>query len=421
MIRLAIVARVPAPYRIHQHLRIARELGDEVELHSAFLFDRNNLPWEQSLPAEIRPVQFGPGEEVQTTLSLSSWRAERAKMKRVLAWLDEKQIDAVFTVGYTHPGHPMLFRWCRRRGIPNFLYGDSNIHGDRARGIRRWIKRGYMRWVAGQITAVLPHSIYGKQYYESYAGVDMPMFYVPQEPDYSRIFNLTAEQRQRGQLKFGLSNDRRYLLYSGRLAGVKRIDTLIDAFARIAADRPDWDLLIVGTGPLEKSLQDRVPETLRQRVVWTGFVNESDDIAAINACASVFVLPSSYEPWALVIPEAAAAGLPIVASRVVGASGELVRDGVNGKLFTPGDVDQLTAALRDVTASDERLESYGQGSLHVLDDWRRRGDPIQGVRQALAFAGLLPAPAPMGDPSPPTPALPAWRRKSPVRQEANLP
>jgi len=41
----------------------------------------------------------------------------------------------VFTVGYTHPGHPMLFRWCRRRGIPNFLYGDSNIHGDRARGV----------------------------------------------------------------------------------------------------------------------------------------------------------------------------------------------------------------------------------------------------------------------------------------------
>lgn len=340
-------------------------------------------------------------------------------MKRVISWLEQNRIDAVFTVGYTHPGHPALFRWCRRRGIPNFLYGDSNIHGDRARGIRRWVKRRYMRWVAARVTAVLPHSIYGKQYYESYAGADMPMFYVPQEPEYARIFNLTAEQRLAAQRKFGLRDDRRYLLYSGRLAAVKRIDTLIDAFARIAVDNPEWDLLIVGTGPLEQQLRDRVPTSLRDRVVWTGFVNDSNDIAAINACASVFVLPSSYEPWALVIPEAAAAGLPIVASRVVGATGELVRDGVNGKLFTPGDVDQLTAALREVVASDDRLESYSQESLNVLDDWRRRGDPIQGVRQALAFAGLLPAPAPMGEPSPPTPALPAWRRLSQMRQEAN--
>ena len=331
-------------------------------------------------------------------------------MKRVIAWMAELRIDVAFTVGYTHPGHPMLFRWCRRQGIPNYLYGDSNIHGDSARGVRRWIKRRYVRWVADHVTAILPHSIYGRQYYESYAGRDKPMFYVPQEPEYATLFNLSSEQRREAQRKFDLRDDRRYLLYSGRLAGVKRVDTLIDAFARIAGIRPEWDLVIAGAGPLEQQLRRQVPSELSERVVWTGFINDSEEMAALYACASVFVLPSSYEPWALVVCEAAAAGLPIVATRVVGACGELVRDQVNGRIFDPGNVDQLTAALLETTENDERLEAYSRGSLEVLDDWRRRGDPIQGVRQALAFGGLLPPPSPMGNPRPATPPIAPWRR-----------
>src|SRR5690606_26573335 len=137
----------------------------------------------------------------------------------------------------------------------------------------------------------------------------------------------------KAQAQYQLRPDRRYFLYSGRLAPVKRVDTLLDAFIQIAAERPDWDLLIVGGGPLEASLKARVPEQLRDRVAWTGFIGDPDELAAVYACADVFILPSSYEPWAVVVCEAAAAGLPILASEVVGAAGELCRNGVNGWLF----------------------------------------------------------------------------------------
>jgi glycosyltransferase involved in cell wall biosynthesis len=63
----------------------------------------------------------------------------------------------------------------------------------------------------------------------------------------------------------------------------------------------------------------------------------------------VLALPSDYEPWALVINEAAAAGLPSVSSDVVGATAELVRNGVNGRLFPVGSRRGAERCLRDVT------------------------------------------------------------------------
>lgn len=399
---LAIVAAAPSPYRIHQHLRIARELADEVELHSIFMHEHNWQPWTTPLPAEIRPVVFGKGESSRGKNSgLGAWR-EWKKAGEVIRWLQEHHVDLVITAGYSDPGLMRLISWCQRSGTPNYLFGDSNIYGDRARGVRRWIKRRYVGWAVSSVTGLLPCGQYGQRYFAQYGGDAKPNFFMPHEPDYARLFSVTAEQQAATAAKFGLRDDLKYFLYSGRLVDVKRVDTLIDAFARIADERPDWGLLIVGGGPLEAELKARVPRALERRVAWTGFINDADELARLYRCGHVFILPSSYEPWAVVVSEAAAAGLPIVASRVVGAAGELCREGVNGRQFTPGDVGELAAALLDVTSSDERLAALSRASLEVLDDWRRRGDPVQGVRLALADSGLLPPPPPV-QPDPPTP------------------
>jgi glycosyltransferase involved in cell wall biosynthesis len=202
----------------------------------------------------------------------------------------------------------------------------------------------------------------------------------------------TARQR------FGLAAGRRRIVYSGRLADVKRVDLLVDAFATVAGDRPDWDLLVVGDGPLREALAGRIPPALRGRVTWTGFLDDQETISALYKSCDVLVLPSEYEPWAVVINEAAAAGLAIVASDVVGAAAELVRDGVNGRTFPAGDGAALTAALRDVTAPDvtapDRADAMKAASAAVLADWRRRGDPVEGLRAALTYFHVLPAPVP---------------------------
>lgn len=163
---------------------------------------------------------------------------------------------------------------------------------------------------------------------------------------------------------------------------MKRVDLLIDAFSAIASARPDWDLLIIGDGPLRAELEARLPVELKPRVKWTGFLDDQPTVSALYRLCDVLVLSSGHEPWAVVINEAAAAGLAIVSSDVVGAAAELVRDGVNGRTFPTRNLEKLKECLLDVT-DPARIDSMKQASAAVLADWRERGDPIKGLRQVL--------------------------------------
>jgi glycosyltransferase involved in cell wall biosynthesis len=190
-----------------------------------------------------------------------------------------------------------------------------------------------------------------------------------------------AEARER----FDLSPGRRRLIYSGRLVGLKRVDLLIDAFASIAADRPEWDLVVLGDGTLKANLMARVPTELAKRVRWLGFIDNQELVSAIYRSCDMLVLPSDYEPWALVVNEAAAAGLAIVASDSVGAAAELVRTGVNGEIFLSGNLRDLSAKLTLVTDS-AKIDRFKAGSNTVLAEWRSSADPVEGLRQALRTA-----------------------------------
>jgi len=229
----------------------------------------------------------------------------------------------------------------------------------------------------------MPCGTLGQAYFEKYGATPERIFFFPCEPDYT----LGADVEPR---RLGLTEGRRRIVYSGRLVPVKRVDLLIDAFASIADERPDWDLLIIGDGPERKTLEARVPSSLQHRVTWTGFLDKQQTIAALYRQSDLLVLPSDFEPWAVVINEAAASGLAMIASDVVGAAAELVRDGVNGRIFPAGNLVALKDALLDVTQG-ERIDAMKAASAGVLADWQRRGDPITGLRKALEFSGVLPA------------------------------
>src|SRR6185295_10879861 len=129
-------------------------------------------------------------------------------------------------------------------------------------------------------------------------------------------------------------------------------------------ERPDWDLLIAGQGLLNDELRRRVPEALRSRVKWTGFLEGTENVLAFHA-AEILVLPSDHEPWALVIQEAMAAGLVVVASNIVGAAHEIVEDQVSGRIFAAGNLNQLVQAIRDVT-DPAAFDRYDQRSQEMM-------------------------------------------------------
>ena len=126
-----------------------------------------------------------------------------------------------------------------------------------------------------------------------------------------------------------------YALFVGRLSEEKGIATLLAAWSQL---RPREGLKIVGDGPLATAVADAVA-TVRG-IEWLGPRTRSE-VSALMADAAFLVVPSvCYETFGLVLVEALAAGLPVIASRI-GAIAELVSDGHTGRLFTAGRSDEL--------------------------------------------------------------------------------
>jgi glycosyltransferase involved in cell wall biosynthesis len=378
---VAIISNSQTPYRLHLHKRIAAEMPG-IKLWSLYTHEKSNATWEFVAPTEIGPVLFGKGESSNEQDRLRGVFKEWRRGGKIIRWIKEHDIRFVVMMGYNDAGRMRLIRWLRLRGIPCFLFGDSNIHGDTAGGIKAIIKKIVVGWVVRSCSGVLTCGTLGQAYFAKYGARRERMFFFPYEPDYELVQKLSPEKIEETRKRFQLDATRRRIVYSGRFIPVKRVDLLIDAFLAIAERRPEWDLVMIGDGPLRQSLQAKVPAELNGRFIWTGFMDDQVTISAIYRASDVLVLPSDYEPWALVINEAAAAGLAIVSSSVVGAAAELVQDGVNGRLFPRGDLAKLTECLLDVTEAG-KIDKLKVGSKSVLELWRNRGDPVRGLRDAM--------------------------------------
>lgn len=129
----------------------------------------------------------------------------------------------------------------------------------------------------------------------------------------------------------------------------KGVADVIDAFARISADAPGWMLNIAGEGPDRAALEQRVVELgLGQRVIFLGYCDQPE---ALYKQTDIFVLASYADPGSLTIGEARAAGCAIVAT-AVGGTPEMLEFGRAGLLVTPGDVEDIAAALRQLVCND---------------------------------------------------------------------
>lgn len=160
-----------------------------------------------------------------------------------------------------------------------------------------------------------------------------------------------------------IPSSKRNFIFVGRLVEIKGIKFLLKAYARYrtTTDNP-WDLHLCGKGELESLCQNQPGVKL------LGFTQPAE-LPARLAEASCLVLPSLFEPWGLVVHEAAAAGLAIIASHIVGATTYYVRDGQNGYIINP-DEQSLLRAMRLVSeASATKLAAMQKTSKELASQW----------------------------------------------------
>ena len=370
------------PYRLHIMRRLRDELPD-VRVCHVFTHSLGGLssPWAVERDPTLDIVHH-PDLRIPR-LEQFFHRHWRRLAARILDLVDERRPAFVLMAGHNDLTRIALFRALRRRGIAIAHSCDANIFSRRGTlSPRSLLSNAYTRYFLAQADAFMPlGGTAGRAYYSYYGGGAKPTFLFPYEPDYGLLESCGAEAAADFRDRLGIAPDRRCFLYSGRLIPVKRVDVLIRAFIEVAERIPDWDIAIAGRGPEQEALEAMVPRSLAARVRFLGFMQFDRLRAAYHACDAL-VHPSEHEPWGLIINEALASGMPVIASNVTGAAIDLVRDRVNGLLVRPGCVDELARAML-LMADDEVRRRLAARTRSVLADWRTSADPVDGFRRAV--------------------------------------
>ena len=179
----------------------------------------------------------------------------------------------------------------------------------------------------------------------------------------------------------------RKALFVGRLDERKGFPTAVAAFARMARGHPDLRLIVVGDGP-DRGVSAALPPAERERVVHVGALPNEEVPAYYRACDLYLGAAVGGESFGMVLVEAMAAGLPVVASDIAGYR-EVVRDGVEGLLVAPKDPGALAAAagrILDDPSLASRLGAAGRARA-LTYDWALVATQIEDIYQRAADSG----------------------------------
>ena len=259
----------------------------------------------------------------------------------------------------TRPGLNILSAWLAPRRLVRIAQDHMNLGTYRPR-LRAAILRAYPRLDA--VTVLTEHD--RADYEKALHGSPVRLACIPN--------GIPARPAP------GPAPDTKRLIAAGRLTNQKGFDMLLDAFAVVAARRPDWTLSIYGGGPWRKRLTaQREALGLTRSVQLPGVTPHLDrELAA----SSVFVLSSRFEGLPMVLLEAMSTGLPVVAFDCPTGPAEVVEHGRNGLLVPAKDVEALAAALDEVIGDPERRRAMGAAAYEtsrrffmpaVQDAWER--------------------------------------------------
>jgi glycosyltransferase involved in cell wall biosynthesis len=183
--------------------------------------------------------------------------------------------------------------------------------------------------------------------------------------------------------------NKKVILYVGRLIKGKKTDILIKAFYKLKQEHNNSCLIIVGEGECKKEFQNISKElNIENDVLFLGRINNKDLPVYYSLC-NIFVLPSSAEPWGLVLNEAMQFGKPVIATDGVGAAYDLIKDGVNGFIVQKKNINALYNAMEKILSDPELEKEMGEESKKIIEEGFTYENMVEGFRMAIEYVGVL--------------------------------
>lgn len=238
---------------------------------------------------------------------------------------------------WAEPAFAMTLAALKRMGSRFVLYSEGPDSRQRQTAFRRLRRATFGRWIARGAAGILAISHFAADFYQQLgcAGDRLyPFGYFRGRPAETKVTGETANAA------------RTEILFVGQLIRRKGVDLLLAALRPLFAEYADLHLTLIGDGDQRAALEAQAAASgFQNRIAFTG-VMAADQIQSRITAANLLVLPSRWDGWGMVINEALAVGVPVIASDQCGA-GDLIRQGANGYLFRSEDVQGLRDCLHD--------------------------------------------------------------------------
>jgi glycosyltransferase involved in cell wall biosynthesis len=285
----------------------------------------------------------------------------------------EGRFDAMYVSGYFYASAWIAILAARWHGVPVIFSTDG--HNLRTWSTQSNLKQRFKKFLVRRIYAfgaVVMAGSSGTIEYLKTIGVPQERILlgrnVVDNPWWTERAAAVDRSAVRASWKIPASSP--VVLFCAKLQPWKAPQDVMEAFAR--ANIPDSFLVYAGDGPLRATLEQRARELgLSERMRMLGFVNQSQ-LPSVYRAADLFVLPSLYEPFGLVVNEAMLCGCPVAVSDRVGAKYDLVREGENGYVFSAGNIDALAAIYRDFLPHPDKRKRMGEAARLRMETWSPR-------------------------------------------------
>jgi glycosyltransferase involved in cell wall biosynthesis len=325
--KVAVLTNIPSPYQVELFNAIATQGRIDLRVWYCAARDQRRL-WEA--PPLRHWHRIGNGWRISTN------RGDYYLDVRLAGEIAKWRPDLAVLSGYTMPAVQLAMWRAALQGIRWVYWGEAVASGGRSwprRAVRRVGVLPIRRWAAGLFGV-------GRKAVANFRRVFPSARIVRNVPYFSELGRFRPPEasavRRGGTTRF---------LYVGSFIERKGVDVLARAFSKLVEGLPCVELVVAGDGDARRWFDPFLSPQAAERVVRRGFM-PWDQLPQLYRDGDFLVMPSRYDGWGMVVPEAMASGVPVIGSTGAGAVLDLVQPGATGWHVPPNDGEELEAALR---------------------------------------------------------------------------
>lgn len=382
-VHLAILTTHPVQYAAPLFARISRESGIKLTvLYQSDISLRDHQ--DDGFGVSIRwNMPLLDGYECQFLPcwgDLSRLTPWRPLPRGLMGVLRRAKVDYLLIHGYGRPYHLAAMLMARAVGV-KVLFRDEATPISRARGpVKDLLKQVFFRLLGLFCDGFMTIGTLNERYYRNNGIAQDKLFAMPYTVDNARFQQTDPALGQKVRRDLGIQDHEMVILYASKFQPRKHPDHLLEAFLNLPDQvRAGAHVVLVGDGQLRPKLQAMAAGHGNIHLV--GFKDQME-LPAYYAMCDLFVLPSSFEPWGLVVNEVMNFAKPVIVSDHVGCGPDLVIPGRNGLIYPVGDVAALGRSLAQLCADPGLARQMGGQSLEIISQWSFEQD-VQGLGRAL--------------------------------------